>query len=491
MDLSDVLKKYILENENTSTNKLYKDLRKGRNLNITKQSIERFKESLQEKIEQKSRNSMNRKVVFPYLGGWFFDLLINRNLYDKYDKEESKKNDEYNPNFQVVPYWAAFCHGNSGYIIIYPCHSKSHNTLDEIAQDFVHKCKHLPVIVRGSAQYINYPVKVIVSDMESGFHPSIPGVKILRYNAGENHRFHARINSFMSRCRDDKRNKEKSSSNKSQYLEPEDIEEFVIKWNSEYLSFTQCTRGEILADKDLELAYIAKSLYINDYKDKMANDYLDDDDLISIRQTEKNAWSGGTPLGQILPGKYRVVDKVGRGLTVENIFDKSDKRNIHFNDIKSVQRKGKSIREKLREELKDVRDPYFDDLFGLNLVHVGRKPRQVKELTNENIGDISKEIYMNNQQRWEDRGFPGEYRSEQMYKGEQKIEKELDNHKDRQNKILANPQRRRMDKRSRERAREAIDTFLDTNRWDFDPGLSEAVNHSERMLTRRRYKAIS
>ena len=166
-DLVSVVKQYIFKHTSDSVNELYNDLHNLRGVNITKQKVQDIKNEFNEILDIVSMDNLNKKIVFPYIGGWFFDIINNRGK--KVDTEEE--------HFDKA--WAVFCHGNSGYVLAYVIEGKDSKTLTEVYKNFKKDCDNLTVYVyntgtgqrRGKHVKVKtkYPIKMVVSDMERGW----------------------------------------------------------------------------------------------------------------------------------------------------------------------------------------------------------------------------------------------------------------------------------------------------------------------------------
>ena len=247
----DVVKKYILQNGHVGLRRTYNHLKKDLGLNVTQKKIQDIKIEIKNSFENLSFNSLNKKVVFPYLGGWFFDIIDNR----------GKVGHEHEAGYTKG--WAVFLHGNSGYVVAFPLNNKSGANLTKVYNEFKTYCKKLPVVVykngKGRAQntpvveYVEYPINNIVSDKEKGWGKNFD-TNILKMNAGENHRFLSKINAFAGHLR--KRYfGQGNTGNKQRYITKDEFDDFVTEWNLSYLNFNGCTRGQMLVDPNLELAY--------------------------------------------------------------------------------------------------------------------------------------------------------------------------------------------------------------------------------------------
>ena len=112
MSLSREQRKFILENINFNPATISRKLKK-RNHNVSVGNVKKFIKTMNlDKLQSFSRQRFNKKIVFPYIGGWFFDIGFNASK----GKENGEQGDKQ---------WALFCHGNSGYIIPYVINSKS------------------------------------------------------------------------------------------------------------------------------------------------------------------------------------------------------------------------------------------------------------------------------------------------------------------------------------------------------------------------------
>ena len=339
-DLLATVRKYIFKHVADSVEDIYDDLHRLRGINsLTKQKITDIKDEFNDILDIVAMDNLNKKVVFPFIGGWFFDIITNR----------GKKLELEQDQFDLA--WAVFCHGNSGYVVAYPIEHKDSNTLTAVYKDFKQYCNDLPVYVyknitdrrrsKPRKVEVKYPVKMIVSDMERGWGKDPNGqpydVGILKMNAKENHRFMSRINSFASTLRR-KYIKDGTTGNVQRTITQQEFDAFVYKWNLAYISFHGCTRGEMIADRTLELAYIAAALYWNENAHNERSSMIQEGDIVMIKEPDKQ-FNGPIAQNKLLYGKYQIVKKDGNQLELVNSYNDKDKRKVHYNDIKGIYKK--------------------------------------------------------------------------------------------------------------------------------------------------------
>lgn len=422
----DVVKKYILQNGHVGLRRTYNHLKKDLGLNVTQKKIQDIKNEIKNSFENLSFNSLNKKVVFPYLGGWFFDIIDNR----------GKVGHEHEAGYTKG--WAVFLHGNSGYVVAFPLNNKSGANLTKVYNEFKTYCKKLPVVVykngKGRAQntpvveYVEYPINNIVSDKEKGWGKNFD-TNILKMNAGENHRFLSKINAFAGHLR--KRYfGQGNTGNKQRYITKDEFDDFVTEWNLSYLNFNGCTRGQMLVDPNLELAYIASALYYNEGKMEKRVNALDDEDLVMIQEPDQK-YNAPKKQNQLLPQKYKVVETNGNTLKVVNINDEKDVRDVHFNDIKGRFKGMKTYMETEKEKLKDVEIPRISQKVGSNVVEFEevkpiKKDLKKLEFDKKNKDKIAKKLYVEEQRNWEKYGFPSDWRPKTMYEAINKLREKLD-----------------------------------------------------------------
>ena len=411
-DLLAQARKYILQNEHVSVKKLYDELHRNREMPITQKKIAEIKGDIHDSYENLSFNRLNKKVVFPYIGGWFFDILDNRG-------KVAKAGD---PNFSRG--WAVFCHGNSGYIVAFPIRSKAASVLTRVYHTFKQYCENLPVLVfkhgEGRAQNkpkrvrVDYPIKHIVSDMEKGWGKNFD-TGITKMNASENHRFLSRVNAFASQLR--KRfygqgldgNEQRSISN-------DEFEDFVADWNLSYISWHGITRGQMLTNKNLELAYIARALYYNQDMNEQRHGALTDDDIVTIREPEKK-FNAPTRQNRNIPSKYRVMDIGNNQLKLVNINNDKDVRNVHWNDVRGRYKGAREFFQTEKENLEHVEMPRVSKRVGSNVVHI-EEPEDNREK--------AEEAYNEMQEKWMALGFPANFLSKDKYEMINKLKEKLD-----------------------------------------------------------------
>ena len=410
MDDIDIARKYILQNDKVGWRRLYTELNKNRGLKVTQRNVKEIKSDIHDRFEKLNFEGLNKKVVFPFIGGWFFDIVDNR----------GKVGHEREAGFTKG--WGVFCHGNSGYIVAFPVNSKSAINLTRLYNTFKQYCKNLPVVVykhgEGRAQRtpktvtVNYPIKTIVSDNEKGWGKNFD-TNILKMTAKENHRFLSRINAFAGQLRKRYYN-QGIYGNVQRYITNDEFDDFLTDWNLGYITFTGCTRGQMLVDKNLELAYIARALYYNENKNKDRGNAIQDDDVVQIREPDKK-FNAPKAQNQLLPQKYKVVATEGNTLKLENIYNDQDVRQVHWNDVKARYKGGLSYIQSAKEDLKNVEVPKLHS----NVVHFDEVDNKKKE-------NLAKSMYVDMQKKWEQLGFPSEWRPKNMYEMANKLREKLD-----------------------------------------------------------------
>ena len=426
-DLLTIVKQYIFKHTADNVNTLYNDLHNLRHVNITKQKVKEIKDEFNEILDIVSMDNLNKKIVFPYIGGWFFDIITNRGLKLVTDQEE---------NFD--PSWAVFCHGNSGYILAYPTNSKSAATLTTIFKEFKKDCDNLTVYVynSGAGQRrnepvevdIKYPVKMVVSDMERGWgkfsDTGLPfDVGILKMNAKENHRFLSRINSFASTLRR-KYIKDGTAGNQQRTISEDEFNAFVYTWNLAYISFHGCTRGEMLADRTLELAYIAAALYWNENAHNERSSMIQEGDIVIIREPDKK-FNAPIQQSKLLYSKYRIVSKHGNEVELVNAYNDQDKRKVHYNAIRGIYKK----------DVKDLIDknpegklPKVQTANVRRIVLPPPPPRRNQTIQPPpDNRQRAEEAYNEQQERWMQLGFAPNLLSKTKYEIIEKLKEKFDN----------------------------------------------------------------
>ena len=446
-----ITRKYILQQneQKISNRKLYEELNKRRGVKITLKKIGEIKNEIRNSFSKTNFNNLNKKVVFPFIGGWFFDIIDNRG-------KVSHVND---PDFTKGG--AVFCHGNSGYIVAYPINYKNTSNLTRVYQTFKKQCESLPVLIYGKGEgraktnpkfvSVKYPVKHIMSDMERGWGKGFDA-QITKMNANENHRFLSRINAFASYLRR-RFNARGDVGNQQRYITPAEFEDFVNDWNLSYLEFNGTTRGEMLVDKNLELAYIARALYYNEDKSKDRDAALHDDDVVNIKEPDK-VFNGTSKQNQVMPQKYRVVAIDNNQLYLENINNPNEKRKVHYNDVVGMYKGARDYFANQKETLKDVQIPRVSEKLGGTNVYkyeeistaqqkkvaktkIKKEPKAPKEkvekevptvadLPNEKKNDLAQRIAIEKNYQEEQYGFPSEWRPEELYKMALKERDKLD-----------------------------------------------------------------
>ena len=277
---------------------------------LNDKQIETLKEALGgEVIERIKTKALNKKFFFNHRGGWFFDIIINRRL--KNNKDEN-----------VVYYYGVFLNGNTGWVKVYELASKDSNTLRSTIEDFINDCSKLDI----NGKIIQYPVKVIISDAESGLPNKIDDVVI--HKIVQSHTTHSalsRINAFASLLR--KRYRDNT------YVSIEQMDEFVKDWNKHKIPVINCSRNQMMIDKELEEAYIASCLYHNQIVDDEGGDIFKVDDEVKIIEKNDDYQHDKQKFGKELSGTYKILSNNKGKIELQNIEDESDKRIISSNNI--------------------------------------------------------------------------------------------------------------------------------------------------------------
>ena len=424
-DLVSVVKQYIFKHTSDSVNELYNDLHNLRGVNITKQKVQDIKNEFNEILDIVSMDNLNKKIVFPYIGGWFFDIINNRGK--KVDTEEE--------HFDKA--WAVFCHGNSGYVLAYVIEGKDSKTLTEVYKNFKKDCDNLTVYVynTGTGQRrgkhikvkTKYPIKMVVSDMERGWGKDADtgapfDVGILKMNAKENHRFLSRINSFAS-CLRRKYIKDAASPNEQRSISEDEFNAFVYDWNLAYISFHGCTRGEMIADRSLELAYIAAALYWNEAAHNIRSSMIQEGDIVIIREPDKK-FNAPIQQSKLLHTKYQVVNKNGNQVELVNAYNDQDKRKIHYNNIRGIYKK----------DVKDLIDKHPENKLPkvktANVRRIVITPRQPQAAPAiqppPDNRQRAEEAYQEQQDKWMQLGFAPNLLSKTKYEIIEKLKEKFD-----------------------------------------------------------------
>ena len=351
MSLSREQRKFILENINFNPATISRKLKK-RNHNVSVGNVRKFIKTMNlDKLQSFSRQRFNKKIVFPYIGGWFFDIGFNASK----GKENGEQGDKQ---------WALFCHGNSGYIIPYVINSKSTESLQRVIEQFVSDCRHLRVLVaRGNhlgITKVNYPVKTIIADLERGLlNVHVPGVKIKQFNASESHRTLSRINIFMKNVKQWAERVKNFSYSRHLFINREEMNELCAEWNSQPVAGMKCSRGDILSDESLEKAYICRCLYINEGKDADIADTIHPGMTVEARVDKKEAF--GPSEGRLRQGKYKIENVLeGNRVELSNIFNPGEHFTTNLNYITAG---GDTKLSEAYEDVKDVEAPRISQEF--------------------------------------------------------------------------------------------------------------------------------
>ena len=322
---------------------------------LNAKQIETLKEAIGgEAVERIKSKVMNKKFFFNHRGGWFFDIIINRQL--KNNKDDN-----------VVYYYGVFLNGNSGWVKVYELTSRDSNTLTKTIQNFISDCSRLEV----NGEIIHYPVKVIISDAESGLPNKIGDVTI--HKIVQSHTTHSalsRINAFASLLR--KRFKEDT------YVSIEQMNEFVDDWNKHKIPVINCSRNNMMKDKELEEAYIASCLYHNQIIDDESSDIFKVDDEVKIIEKNDDYQHDKQKFGKELTATYKILSSDKGNIKLQNVENEADTRTVRTNNISGR-----------------VNKNYFDwkQFFGIgddelntqpvsvshNVVPAHRTPQQVRE----------------------------------------------------------------------------------------------------------------
>ena len=323
MDLSESVRKYIIENSSKSVQTLRKNLA-DRNEQVSAKQIKDFIKTLNlDNIKHYTRDKFNKMVVFPYIGAWFFDIGFSA----KQNKNEGM--------------WAIFCHGNSGYIVPYIINAKTTANLQKVVSEFVSDCKHLEVAIKDGVatkyKVTNYPVRTITADEEKGLMGvNVPGVEIKQFNAQESHRTLSRINGFMKHLKDYALKETKVAKQEGPlYVSPEMMANMVREWNTREYRALNCTPGEILLDRELEEAYICRALYVNEGKDAIVADTFETGMTVKVRNDTKNVF-GRQKEGAMLDGHF-VVDELlpGNRVRLHNALNSKESFITNLNYVES------------------------------------------------------------------------------------------------------------------------------------------------------------
>ena len=419
-DLLAAVRKYIHENEQQSIERLYTHLKRNRNIPITKKKISEIRNEVRSKVRTittSDQNNYNKKIVFPFIGGWFFDIISNRGLKMKLDQDEFDRA------------WAVFCHGNSGYIVAYPIPDKSAETLTKVYKHFKQECEKdgLKIYVYKLAYMrrrdkprqveILYPVKMIVSDLEKGWGKDFDtgeqyDTGILKMNAKENHRFLSKINAFASMLRDTYYSQGKTG-NEQRTISDDEFNDFVYDWNLGYINFHGCTRGEMLADRTLELAYIAAALYYNeDVRKARAEGPVQEGEVVRVREPENRPFAP-TRQNQLLTGRYQVVSTDGDQVQLVNTANPQDTRRTHYNDVHSVYENGREIFEQDRQVQQRIPSVQTPNVRRIELPPDNRRRAE--------------QAYQEQQDKWMQLGFAPNLLSKEKYEIIEKLKEKLDN----------------------------------------------------------------
>ena len=265
-------------------------------------------------FRQLNTKYLNKKFFFNHRGGWFFDILINRNLKNNTDDT-------------VEQYYGIFLNGNSGWVKAYVMPNKSASTINNIFHNFVNQCSNLEIVVdEGTKYHIKYPIKKIISDAEPGVPNQINNIVIQKIKQSETtHSALSRINAFASALR--KRYKNKG------YVSPEELNEFIIDWNNSKIPNIVCTRNEMMMDKELEEAYIASCLYHNQQMDDETEDILKKDDEVKIIEKNDKYIQNKQIFNQERTETYKIIENVGGNIKLQNVEDANDIRDVRANNI--------------------------------------------------------------------------------------------------------------------------------------------------------------
>lgn len=277
---------------------------------LTQEEINNLKKAMGGVVEDLNTRILNKKFFFNYRGGWFFDLIINRKLSNNKDDTQ-------------VKYYGIFLNGNTGWVKAYEVDNKKKNDLTNIFHRFITGCSHLNV----DGHIINYPVKMIISDNESGVpNKEFEGVQIQKITQSRTaHTALARINAFASHLR--KRYKD------NVYISPDDLSDFIESWNNSQIPTIVCSRNEMMIDEDLEEAYIASCLYYNHDVDEDTKEIFKADDKVRIIEKNDIAKSDNQKFGKELTDTYKIISNNNGNIKLENINDSSDVREVRSNAI--------------------------------------------------------------------------------------------------------------------------------------------------------------
>ena len=253
-------------------------------------------------------SALNKRFSFQYRGGWFFDLIANH----KYKE---------NPDSTLSKYFGVFLNGNSGWVKAYEVNKK--NNTKDIYEQFIADCSHLQI---GPGQYVNYPVKKIISDDDAAIPNQIKGVAIEKITQkGTSHGALSRINAFASHLRNYWRD--------SEYITIEQMNEFIDNWNNANVKPVNCSRNDMMADKTLEEAYICASLYHNDKMSAESEQAFQKGDEIKVRELRDTFIHNPQVYKKEKTATYRIETNDRGAIAAVNVNDPNDIINIRSREI--------------------------------------------------------------------------------------------------------------------------------------------------------------
>lgn len=350
---------------------------KEHNIKLTKKQVKEYIKEIdgvdEQRITSSERKKLSKKFVFNYLGCFFADIGFNRNA------EMGKRID----GDDWLKYFVVVIHGNSGWAKVYEIESKSRAQVMTVLQSFRREMK----------DKYNYPVRKIVTDDDKAFDDGVEknGIPITRIKAelheqsaednGEeiqhtNHRVFARIDSFMSQLRRYAWNQYKEGikiqdptkrpkicnqpENKEFYIPLETINAFVQEYNNYMIPHIRCTRNEMIADPNLEKAYICWVLYGNEMREAYRAEKLANGTKVKLAADNKPFGNKQEKAHNMKAGVYTIVqNQAGHYVG----YNEKDDTYTHFpgSNVKSVIKEGKYEQE--AAALADVEDPFAGETY--------------------------------------------------------------------------------------------------------------------------------
>ena len=179
----------------------------------------------------------------------------------------------------------------------------------------------------------------------------------------------------------------------------------------------------MIADRSLELAYIAAALYWNEAAHNIRSSMIQEGDIVIIREPDKK-FNAPIQQSKLLHTKYQVVNKNGNQVELVNAYNDQDKRKIHYNNIRGIYKK----------DVKDLIDKHPENKLPkvktANVRRIVITPRQPQAAPAiqppPDNRQRAEEAYQEQQDKWMQLGFAPNLLSKTKYEIIEKLKEKFD-----------------------------------------------------------------